>query len=208
MKKIINIHPIIVLINFVVDFLFACKLMFEINYYKKDKILNINHIRVLLQFMGRSFDFSSFEFYNIGKEDNLYIFYLSLKKHNSFIFQIFCFFHCFIFNQLFYNFVWDILPNNKIGIEIRCKILNKIWGSVNYFILRRVNNNFGYHYLVEYRKYYNDDIDFYKHIRYKVFFWESLINITCWWNNICIKYHLPKFVINNDNLFYKAENYF
>lgn len=135
-----TINVIRVLIDFIVDFLFVSRLLFELNHYKDNKELTFNHLRVLLQFLGKSFDNSSFEFYNINKEDDLYIFYLSLKKHNNLIFQIFCFFYCFFFNYLFYNLFWVILPNNGIGIIIRCKVLNKIWGSVNECIIKRVNN--------------------------------------------------------------------
>lgn len=137
-RTIINVIQI--LIDFVVDFLFVSRLLFELNHYRDNKELTFNHLRVFLQFMGKSFDNSPFEFYNINKEDHLHIFYVSLKKHNNLSFQIFCFFHCFFFNYLFYNLFWVILPNNEIGIIIRCKVLNKIWERVNEFIIKRVNN--------------------------------------------------------------------
>lgn len=140
MKKIINAIKII--IDFVIDSLFLSRLMFEINYHKKDKELTYNHLRVLLQFTGNSFDNSAFEFYNLNKEDSFYTFYLSLKKHKSRVFQTFCFFHCLFFNHLLYNLFWAILPNNKIGVKIRLKIINRVWGDINEFLFFYLKNDY------------------------------------------------------------------
>ena len=181
-----------------VNFVFCVRLLYELKYEPFDEH-KIKTIKVLLQFLAKSFDNSAFEYYSLNNEDYLWAVYETIKKKNSTIFQLIVLLHSFLFNHLIYQIAYTIFGYGWI---------DKYFTRLNKKLDKQIQNNFGYHYLVEYRKYYNDDIDFYKHIRYKVFFWESLINITCWWNNICIKYHWPKFVINNDNLFYKAENYF
>lgn len=206
MKKIIEILRIF--INFFIDIIYACKLIFDYHYDKKYPILKINTLKVILQFIGNSIDRSAFEFYNIRKEDNLYIFYLSLKHKNSLIFQIFCFLHCFIFNQLLYELFWYVLPNNNLSIKIRCKVINKIWNNINNQISKLTENNFCFWYYRDYKKYYNNNV-YYQSIKYKIFLLELIINICCWWNTKIIKNNIKsKLFINTDMLFYKVENYY
>ena len=201
MKKIIiKIQQIsCIIFDTFINFLFCVRLLHELKYEPFDEH-KIKTIKVLLQFLAKSFDDSAFEYYNLNNEDYLWPIYETIKKKNSTIFQLMVLLHSFLFNHFIYQIVYTISGYN-------CWI-DKYFAKLNKKLDKQIENNFGYHYLVEYKKYYKDDIYFYKHIRYKVFFLESLINITCWWNNICIKYHWPKFVINNDNLFYKTENYF
>ena len=49
--------------------------------------------------------------------------------------------------------------------------------GVNYFILRRVNNNFSYEYLRDYKEYYKNNPKYYNKIKYMVFIKETLFNI-------------------------------
>ena len=48
---------------------------------------------------------------------------------------------------------------------------------------KKIQTNFGYQYLREYKKYYkNSHEKYYNQIKYKVFLKETLLNVCLWWN--------------------------
>ena len=66
-----------------------------------------------------------------------------------------------------------------------------------------------YQYLIEYKKYYYSNKEYYNSIKYKVFFFESILNICYSWNKHFIKNNRKsKLFINTDNLCFDIERYF
>lgn len=181
-----------------VDFLFSIRLLYDLknqpyNEYK------IKDIKVFLQFLASSFDNSPFEYYNLNNEEYLYLYYLSLKHKNSGIFKGFIFIYTFLVNRFLFPVLEYIFTTNKVY---------KFTSPLNDKLIKQIKNNFEYEYLRDYKRYWKDDKEYYNSIKYKVFFEETIINLCCWWNNICIKYHWPKLVINTDTLFFDIERYF
>lgn len=210
MKKIIKkIYTILYRIfflffDFLIDFLFCIRLFISLKDEEYDEY-KIKNIKVLLQFFGRSFDGSAFEYYNIYKEDSMYLLYLSLQKKNSLIFQIFCFFYCFIVNYFLFELVHILIPYNNF----RNKLVNNTFEKWFKILKKQIENNFSYQYLIGYRIYYYSDKEYYNSIKYKVFFFESILNICDFWNKHFIKNNRKsKLFINTDNLFFDIERYF
>ena len=215
MKKIINKISAICFIIFdaFVDFLFCVRLLHDLknqpyNEYK------IKDIKVLLQFCGKSWDNSDFEYYCLNNEEYLYWFYYSLKLKNNHIFQLFwlvyCSIFCHIFVPILHLFIWDFHP--KIRKFIWEKIYNNSYynkHNYNNKIQRAINKNCGYEYLREYKQYYKNNLKEYDKIKYKIFIEETWLNICCWWNKVVTKNNRQsKLFINIDTLFFDIERYF
>ena len=90
-----------------VNFLFCVRLLYELKYEPYDEH-KIKTIKVLLQFLAKSFDNSAFEYYSLNNEDYLWPIYETIKKKNSAIFQLIVLLHSFIFNHLIYQIVYTI----------------------------------------------------------------------------------------------------
>lgn len=182
-----------------VDFLFCIRLLHDLknqpyNEYK------IKDIKVLLQFLALSFDKSPFEYYNLNNEEYLYFYYLSLKYKNNGIFKGFIFIYTFLVNRLLFPILEYIFTSNKVY---------KFISFIDDKLIKQIKNNFGYEYLRDYKRYYKDDKEYYKQIRFKVFFEETLINFCDLWNKVFIKNNRKnKLFINTDTLFFDIERYF
>lgn len=199
MKKIIRKIYTICFITFdaFIDFLFCIRLLLDLKATKcyPYDVQHIRNIKVLLQFLGNSFDYSAFEYYCLNNEEGLYIYYLSLKHKNSGIFKFFTFIYSFSITRF-------LIPILGCIIGYRC--IEKIIVPINEYLINKIENNFGYEYLREYKKYWNDDKEYYNKIKYKVFFEETLINLCNSWNKSIKK----RFIINTDTLFFDIERHF
>ena len=209
MKKIINIVGRILykifflLFDFMIDFLFCIRIFICIknDNHEWDEY-HIKNIKILLQFFGRSFDHSTFEYYNIYKEESMYLLHLSLQKKNSLVFQVFTFFYCFIVDYFLFELVNIILPYNNF----RNKFVHNTFGLLYKVMRKLIENNFGYEYLREYKKYYIGNKKYYKKIRFKIFYKETLLNLSYLWNRLIIKNNMnSRLFINKD---YSIEDYF
>ena len=86
--------------------------------------------------------------------------------------------------------------------------IDKYFAKLNKKLDKQIENNFGFWYYRDYKKYYNNNA-YYKSIKYKIFLLELIINIFCLWNTKIIKSNIKsKLFINTDMLFYKIENYY
>lgn len=163
-----------------VDCVFLIRLLQDLKQCKEDKEGYITELRVLLQFLAKSFDKSAFESYQINNEEYLYWFYYSLKHKNSSIFQVFLFCYCFTISHF-------LVPVLEGFIYYFPKKIQRIYHNsrdiVNKKIQRKIQNNFGYEYLREYKKYYKNYPKSWNKIKYKVFFKETFLNLCIWWNN-------------------------
>lgn len=183
-----------------VDFLFCVRLLHDLKNQPYDEY-KIKDIKVLLQFLASSFDNSPFEYYNLNNEEYLWPFYLSLKKKNNNIFQGIILIYSFLFNHLIYPILYNIF-----GYKHK---LNRCFTKVNKRIIQYIENNFGYEYLRDYKRYWSDDKEYYKQIRFKVFFEETLINLCNFWDKVITKNNRQsKLFINTDPLFFDIERYF
>lgn len=210
MKKVIEkIYTILYRIfflffDFLIDFLFCIQLFISL----KDEEYNeykIKDIKVLLQFFGQSFDGSAFEYYNIYKEDSMYLLYLSIQKKNSLIFQIFCFFYCFIVNYFLFELVYILLPYNNF----RNKLIDNTFEKWFNILKKQIENNFGYEYIREYKKYYRTNKKFYKEICLDIFYKETKFNFSYWWNETILKNNKQsKLHIDTDYLIEDIKQYF
>lgn len=209
MKKVINrvgriLSKIFFLIfDFLLDFFYCIRIFIYLKNdgHKYDEY-HIKNIKILLQFFGRSFDDSTFEWYNIYKEENMYLLHLSLQKKNSLVFQVFIFFYCFIVDYFLFELVNILLPTSNF----RNKFVDSTFGQLYKILKKRIENNFGYEYLREYKKYYRANRKFYKQIRFKIFYKETLLNISYLWNRLIIKNNMnSRWFINKD---YSIEDYF
>ena len=195
----------VLLLYWVVDFFFCIRLFIDLHNYKN--YFDFNHLKVFLQFTANSFDDSSFEYYNLDKEESLYLLYLSLKKKNSLIFQVFVFFHCFFINYLLHDIIYILLPCSNFNFKN--KFIDNTFDLWNKELKKQIENNFRYEYLRDYKRYYYSDKEYYNSIKYKVFFFESIINICDFWNKYFIKDNRKsKLFINTNNLFFDIERYF
>lgn len=182
-----------------VDFLFCVRLLHDLKSQLYDEY-KIKDIKVLLQFLAISFDKSPFEYYNLNNEEYLYLYYLSLKHKNSGIFKGFIFIYTFLVNRFLAPILEYIFTANKVY---------KFTSPLNDKLVKQIKNNFGYEYLRDYKRYYRDDKEYYKQIRFKVFFEETLINFYNWWNKVVTKNNRQsKLFINTDTLFFDIERYF
>lgn len=180
--------------NFV-DCVFLIRLLWDLKQSKEDKELHITELRVLLQFFAKSFDKSAFEYYQLNNEEYLFLFYYSLKNKNSGIFQVFCFGYCFTINHFLVPILEEFIYYFPKKIQ---RIYHNFRDIVSKKIQRKIQNNFGYQYLREYKKYFYNNPKAYHKIKYKVFFKETLLNICLWWNK--------KTKINTDRI--NVEQYF
>ncbi len=182
-----------------VDFLFCIRLLHDLKNQPYDEY-KIKDIKVLLQFLASSFDKSPFEYYNLNNEEYLYLYHLSLKHKNSGIFKGFIFIYTFLVNRFLAPVLEYIFTANKVY---------KFTSPLNDKLVKQIKNNFGYEYLRDYKRYWSDDKEYYKQIRFKVFFEETLINFYNWWNKIITKNNRQsKLFINTDTLFFDIERYF
>ena len=195
MKKIVNrlsktLYKVFFLVfDFIIDFLFCIRLFINLkkSYNCGYDEYHIKNIKVLLQFFGRSFDNSSFEYYNLYKEDSMYLLHYSLKKKNNLIFQIFIFLYCFIVDYFLFELVNILLP------IFRDKLVDNIFCKLHEVIKKQIEKNFGYEYLREYKEYYrinfNKKYYHYKYskIRFKILYKETLLNLSYLWNKTIIK---------------------
>lgn len=216
MKKIINIinkigrildRIIFLVFDFTLDFLFCIRLFISLkhSYGHEYDEYRIKDIKLLLQFFGRSFDESTFEYYNLYKEESMYLLHLSLQKKNSLVFQVFVFFYCFIVDYFLFELVNIIFPYNNF----RNKFVNIIFGQLFKIIKKQIENNFGYEYIREYKKYYRANKKFYKEIRFEIFYKETKLNLCYWWNEAIIKNNKKsKLHIDTDYLTEDIEQYF
>ena len=213
MKKVINrvgriLSKIFFLIfDFLLDFFYCIRIFV---YLKNDghgyvDEYHIKNIKILLQFFGRSFDDSTFEWYNIYKEENMYLLHLSLQKKNSLVFQVFIFFYCFIVDYFLFELVNILLPTSNF----RNKLVDSTFGQLYKILRNQIENNFGYEYLREYKRYYRANRKFYKQIRFEIFYKETKLNLIFWWNEIIIKDNKKsKLYIDTDYLTEDIEQYF
>lgn len=197
MKKIINKVFSICFIVFdaFVDFLFLIRLLIDLRYKPYDEY-KIKNIKMLLQFLAINYSNSVFEFYNSQNEEYLYQFYYSLKNKNSGFFKGFCLVYSFLFrlSYLILGKIFGYSLVDKFAIKLNKKI-NKL-----------IENNFWYEYLREYKKYYMGNKKYYKKIRFKIFYKETLLNISYLWNRLIIKNNMNSiWFINKD---YSIEDYF
>ena len=182
-----------------VDFLFCVRLLQDLKNQSYDEY-KIKDMKVLLQFLASSFDNSPFEYYNLNNEEYLYLYYLSLKHKNSGIFKGFIFIYTFLVNRFLAPILEYIFTTNKVY---------KFTSPLNDKLVKQIKNNFGYEYLRDYKRYWSDDKEYYKQIRFKVFFEETLINLYNWWNKVITKNNRQsKLFINTDTLFFDIERYF
>lgn len=182
-----------------VDFLFSVRLLYDLKNQPYDEY-KIKDMKVLLQFLASSFDNSPFEYYNLNNEEYLYLYYLSLKYKNSGIFKGFIFIYTFLVNRLLFPILEYIFTSNKVY---------KFISFIDNKLIKQIKNNFGYEYLRDYKRYWSDDKEYYKQIRFKVFFEETLINLYNWWNKVITKGNRQsKLFINTDTLFFDIERYF
>lgn len=182
-----------------VDFLFSVRLLYDLKNQPYDEY-KIKDMKVLLQFLASSFDNSPFEYYNLNNEEYLYLYYLSLKYKNSGIFKGFIFIYTFLVNRLLFPILEYIFTSNKVY---------KFISFIDDKLIKQIKNNFGYEYLRDYKRYWSDDKEYYKQIRFKVFFEETLINLYNWWNKVITKGNRQsKLFINTDTLFFDIERYF
>ena len=201
MKKIIDKIFAICFIIFdaFVDFLFCVRLLHDLKNQPYDEY-QIKNIKVLLQFLASSFDNSPFEYYNLNNEEYLYLYYLSLKHKNSSIFKGLIFIYTFLVNRFLAPILECIFAANKVY---------KFTSPLNDKLVKQIKNKFGYEYLRDYKRYWSDDKEYYKQIRFKVFFEETLINFYNWWNKVITKNNRQsKLFINTDTLFFDIERYF
>ena len=184
-----------------VDFLFCIRLLIDLNSTKDtNNELHTRNIKVLLQFLANSFDNSDFEYYCLNNEEYLYLYYLSLKHKNSSIFKGFIFIYTFLVNRFLAPILEYIFTANKVY---------KFTSPLNDKLVKQIKNNFGYEYLRDYKRYWSDDKEYYKQIRFKVFFEETIINLYNWWNKVVTKNNRQsKLFINTDTLFFDIERYF
>ena len=212
MKKIINrvgriLDKIFFLIfDFIIDFLFCIRIFI---YLKNDNHewdeYHIKNIKILLQFFGRSFDNSTFEYYNIYKEEIMYLLHLSLQKKNSLVFQVFIFFYCFIIDYFLFELINILLPTSNF----RDKFVHNTFGLLYKVMKNQIENNFGYEYIREYKRYYRANRKFYKEIRFEIFYKETKLNISFLWNETIIRNNKQnKLYIDTDYLIEDIEQYF
>ena len=199
MKNVINKISTICFIVFdtFVDFLFCIRLLYELRYEKFNEY-KIKNIKVFLQFTAKSFDSSVFEYYCLQNEDYLWAFYETLKKKNNTYFQFLVLLYSFLINHLTYPIAYTIFG---YGID-------KYFIKLNRKLDKKIQKNFGYSYLREYKIYLKDNKEYYNKIRFKVFFKETLLNLCIGWNNIIKNNQQSKFFINTDTLLFDIERYF
>lgn len=66
-----------------------------------------------------------------------------------------------------------------------------------------------YAYVIEYKRYYKNNPEIYKQIRFKVFIIETLLNLFYFWNQAITKDNSKsKLFIDTDTLFFDIERYF
>lgn len=212
MKKVINrvgriLHKIFFLLfDFIIDFLFCVRLFINLkdDGHEYDEY-HIKNIKIILQFFGRSFDHSTFEYYNIYKEESMYLLHFSLQKKNSLVFQVFIFFYCFIVDYFLFELINIILPYNNF----RNKFVHNTFGRLYKVMRKLIENNFGYEYVREYKRYYRANRKFYKQIRFEIFYKETKLNLCFWWNETIIKDNKQsRLFINTDYLIEDIEQYF
>lgn len=170
MKKIIiKIQQIsCIIFDTFINFLFCVRLLHELKYEPFDEH-KIKNIKVLLQFLAKSFDDSAFEYYNLNNEDYLWPIYETIKKKNSKIFQLIVLLHSFLFNHFIYQIVYTIFGYS-------CYI-DKYFAKLNKKLDKQIQNNFGYEYLRDYKEYYKNNPKYYNKIKYMIFIKETLFNI-------------------------------
>ena len=197
MKKIINkvFSVCFIVFDVLVDFLFCVRLLIDLR-HKQYNEYKIKNIKLLLQFLAISYSDSVFEFYNSQNEEYLFQFYYSLKNKNSGFFKGFCLVYSFLF-RLFYL---------TLGSIFGYSLVDKFAIKLNKKINKLIEHNFWYEYLREYKKYYMFNKKYYKKIRFKIFYKETLLNISYLWNRLIIKNNMnSRLFINKD---YSIEDYF
>lgn len=211
MKKIIKkIYTVLYRIfflffDFLIDFLFCIRLFISLRDSKEYDEYKIKNIKVLLQFFGRSFDSSSFEYYNLYKEDSMYLLHLSLQKKNSLIFQIFCFFYCFIVEYFLLELVYILLPYNNF----RNKLVDNTFEKWFNILKKQIENNFGFIYSRVYKIHYYKDKSNRSITKFKIFYFEFLLGLICNWNEVIIRNnHRNIFFIDTIDLFRKFNGLF
>lgn len=200
MKKIINkvFSICFIIFDVFVDFLFLIRLLIDLRHKQYDNY-KIKNIKLLLQFLAISYSDSVFEFYNSQNDEYLFQFYYSLKNKNSEFFKGFCLVYSFLFR----------LSYLILGSLFGYSLVNKFAIKLNKKIDKQIENNFGYEYLREYRRYYRVNKKFYKQIRFEIFYKETKLNLSYWWNEHIIKnYKQSKLFINTDYLIEDIEQYF
>ena len=150
-----------------VNFVFCIRLLYELKYEPFDEH-KIKTIKVLLQFLAKSFDDSAFEYYSLNNEDYLWAVYETIKKKNSTIFQLIVLLHSFLFNHLIYQIAYTIFGYGWI---------DKYFTKLNKKLDKHIQNNFGYEYLRDYKEYYKNNPKYYNKIKYMIFIKETLFNI-------------------------------
>lgn len=199
MKKIINKVFSICFIVFdaFVDFLFLIRLLIDLRYKPYDEY-KIKNIKILLQFLAINYSNSVFEFYNSQNEDYLFQFYYSLKNKNSSFFKGFCLVYSFLFRLSY------LILGKIFGYSLVDKFAIKLNKKIN----KQIENNFGYEYLREYKKYYRANKKFYKQICFETFYKETKLNISFWWNDILKNNKQNRLYIDTDYLIEDIEQYF
>lgn len=133
-NKLIQI--IYLIFNVITDFIYLLNLLLEIKVNKKEfNEYYIKELKVLLQFLGRSYDKSVFEYHNLNNEEYLFSYYYSLKyKHNSF-FKVLCLVYSFTIEYFFIPLL-EIL--NK---KLYHKFIDLYEPFYNRVILKKIKNN-------------------------------------------------------------------
>lgn len=200
MRKIINkvFSICFIIFDVLVDFLFCVRLLIDL----KNELFNeykIKNIKLLLQFLAISYSNSVFEFYNSQNEEYLFQFYYSLKNKNSGFFNGFCLVYSFLFRLLYLT----------LGSLFGYSLVDKFAIKLNKKINKQIENNFGYEYVREYKRYYRANRKFYKEIRFEIFYKETKLNFSYWWNETIIKNNKQnKLHIDTDYLIEDIEQYF
>ena len=175
MKKIRQI--ISISFDSFVDCLFLIRLLLHLKESNGDKEWHDKEVKLLLQFFARAFNKSTFEYYCLNNEEYMYYYYSSLKNKNSGIFQAFCFIYCLIICHTINPILHSLFPIKYL------KPVYKWEEKENKWFDKKIQTNFGYQYLREYKKYYkNSHEKYYNQIKYKVFLKETLLNVCLWWN--------------------------